>query len=271
MGEAKQRSRGRQEVLARFPRCIYCDSTDALTVEHMPPRGVFKNKDRPSGWEFACCTDCNNGTRGVDAVAQFLSLMDPLQETDWKDAQALRLINALKRYAPVVTEELMSNPQQNVHIRHNGILRPAAEMRADGPATHAHLDAFAAKMAMASFATFTGRPLEMEGIIWTMWFLNGGMPTDTYRAVVSMMARFGQLEQGAKVSGEQFAYIYNTDEKSVVAACIALHGSLTMLCMATDQEPFVSAMCKAVAPHTGRIGTQMTQPGRLLDRLGSPS
>ena len=76
MGEARLKSRSRQEILAGEPRCIYCDAAPSQ-LEHMPPKAMFRGRVRPSGMEFAACQSCNNGTSAADLVASFVARISP--------------------------------------------------------------------------------------------------------------------------------------------------------------------------------------------------
>ena len=60
MGEATRKSRSRREVLDREARCIYCPGP-AETWEHMPPVGMFRDRQRPGGMEYGACKSCNEG------------------------------------------------------------------------------------------------------------------------------------------------------------------------------------------------------------------
>jgi hypothetical protein len=111
MGEAKRKSQTRQEIIAGEPRCIYCPAP-AESLEHMPTRGIFRDRQRPGAMEYGACKACNNGTRGSDAVAAVMALMHPDNgEGSWQAEEILKLISAIDTHAPGVREE-MSLPRQ---------------------------------------------------------------------------------------------------------------------------------------------------------------
>ena len=86
---------------------MYC-SAPPVTVEHMPPTGMFRERRRLSGLEFACCRECNFGTRAADAVAAFMALSR-------LDELALRLLAAGRDPAtPVAIVSQASLPGQAV-------------------------------------------------------------------------------------------------------------------------------------------------------------
>lgn len=118
-------------------------------------------------------------------------------------------------------------------------------------------------MAMAAFATYIGRPIEMNGLIFTQWYLNQGMPDVGYHKILSIMPGFGQLEQGAKVSGKQFSLNYNTDFRSIIGSFMTFHGSLTVVTFATDGDDFINPLAKSIKNSRvlERAGSQLTMPG----------
>lgn len=243
MGEAKRRRSRVERWLEAGERCVYCSSHEIASVEHMPPRGLFKNSDRPKGWEFPCCKACNEGTRGADATMQFVSRLEAIPEQEWKQETNRTLIAALERYAPGVYREIFATRTPGkVLLRRNGILHPAVQFRADGPLVKLQLDRFSAKCAMASFCELTGRPLTMHGFIFTEWFLNGGMSEKLYTTCTSIMPHFMQLTQGKKVSAGQFSLRSNTDKKSIVTAMMTFHNAFHVMLFATDDPRYMHAI-----------------------------
>src|ERR1700736_2228652 len=114
MGEAKRKSQTRAAILAAEPRCIYCPGP-AATLEHMPPRGMFRERQRPSGMEYAACDACNEATRGSDAVAALMARIHPQnRDGSWQAQEMRRLVSAIEAYAPGVREE-MSLPSKVTH------------------------------------------------------------------------------------------------------------------------------------------------------------
>ncbi len=264
MGEARRRSLSKVEILASAHRCVYCPCEEVTTVEHMPPRGLFQGSDRPGGWEFACCERCNQGTRGADAVAQFMSKLEVITEEDWKFKDVLKLRSVIRKHAPEVLEELFDQSDwKDALVRRNGLLFPTKAARVDGPETKKNLDLFSAKIAMATFRTFTGRPLDMCGVIYTQWFLNAGMSPEIYQNVVSIMPGYEQLKQGKKISGKQFSLRYNTNEKNIVAALLSFHNSMHITVIATDSIEFTGHIFDACSRihREPRPGFNLTRPG----------
>ena len=244
MSESKQRSKNKEMILGAATRCVYCASTDPCEVEHMPPRGLFKDKDRPSGWEFASCRDCNQDTRGADAVAQLFSMIEILGDTDWKLTEIPKVKRAIEKYAPGVIEELNRSKDEPFLIRKNNLLRPTVRMSLDGPIIKKYLDIFSLKLAIASFTELCGRNIKFPNFILTEWNLNS-ISQKHIDIITSIMPVYSELKQGRKKSGEQFSFRFNTDEKKISATFFSLHNSLYITCFATDDPDYMSALSRS--------------------------
>lgn len=267
MGEGKRKSLSKGRRLERETRCIYCPRTNdvasRLTLEHMPTISMFRNRQRPSGFEFASCRACNNGTKGADVAATFMSLIPPGNEpSDWKTEKLDTLLGTLESSAPGFRDELVGRGHRTLWERSwRGVVEPLTILHPDGPIFRAYMDVFAAKFAMALYREHVGEPIPMDGAVYTTVFLNAGLATQQAEAIVSIMPSFGQLIQGQKTAAGQFDYRFNTDTRSIVAALGSFHGNLFILAFATSRPDLYSPSLDG-RPHMVR-----TLPGELLERL----
>jgi hypothetical protein len=54
----------KQALLKKWRFCVFCGGTEtATTIEHCPPRMMFRGKQRPNDLVFSSCKCCNSGTR----------------------------------------------------------------------------------------------------------------------------------------------------------------------------------------------------------------
>lgn len=263
MGEKKQKSRHRSAILSAEQRCIYCDRVPD-TVEHMPPVSMFQRRLRLSGLEFASCEECNVGTRAADIVAAFMSRLFVTNDvTDWRVEEAYKLIGGLAALAPEVIREIFGKRGELTWIRNRGgVLEPARKMQADGPALKALMTVFAAKLGMALFRERCGKPLPMEGGVFTQFYFNAGLPDDVAMTILSIMPARNSLMQGRSHSVEQFAYRYNTDGRSIVAALAGFHSSLHF-------RPFAIADPERYQFLLGEYNTDFVRPGELAARVSA--
>ena len=245
MGEANRRKATLRELVASEPVCVYCGTPNTpdtpLTLEHMPPRSMFRERRRPKGLEFASCRDCNNGTRGADLVASYIARLDAShRQPDWKMEEARARLPKMQQLAPGVLEELFRPDRARVVWDRTpaGLLVKSHELRADGPRLAAHLDVFAAKLAKALYRHHVGGALSADGGVETAWFLNAGLPQSIADTYLSIMPSGASLKQGSFEAGEQFGYRWNCDGKSIVAALVSFQNGLHVFAIATAKPEF---------------------------------
>lgn len=237
MGEAKQKSRNNKQILLENPRCIYC-ALPANTVEHMPPKAMFKDRFRLSGMEFGCCEACNGGTKGADAIASFLALLSPTDDphNEWQLPVILRLLDTSERLAPGFKAELLKQQTTEKGFRANqsGFLEPVTKIVANGPIIKRNMTAFSAKLAMALFREHVGKPLTEGSGVFVRWFLNAGLSEKQALHYLRILPISSELRMGRQTSIKQFRYYYNCDEKSLIMAMIGFHSNLHILVAATS-------------------------------------
>jgi len=248
MGEKKRRSNSRQVIIAGEPRCIYCPGA-AESVEHMPPRGMFRDRQRPGAMEYGVCSACNSGTRGSDAVATFIALLHPNNlEESWQAEKSRKLTSTIRTHAPGVLEELSSRDKRRDEWARrpgSGLLQRVIRVEADGPRIHAHLSVFGAKLAMALYREHVGVPLPLDGAIWSQFALNGGMTQEHLNDRIKILPLHETLRQGRKNVGDQFAYRYNCDERTTIAAVVQFHLGLWFTIFASSDQRIIELFYKA--------------------------
>ncbi|MCE9651273.1 MAG: hypothetical protein K8R18_16760 [Parvibaculum sp.] len=267
MGQAKRRSRSRSEILAGEKRCIYC-AAQPHQLEHMPPRAMFRNKNRPSGLEFATCAACNNGTSAADLVASFFARLGPdSSPTDWRMRDIDKWKTAIELKAPGVMKELMRpNKNRTTYSRTPlGTWKPIVEIKADGPLLKGYLTIFCAKMGMALYREHVGSPIPMDGAVFVRWFLGGTLSQISANKIMNVLPSSETLKQGKVHVGDQFIYRFNSDERSIVAALIQFHSGLYVLTIATS-EPQKYLHTQILGPtdallHPGKLQENMPAKG----------
>jgi hypothetical protein len=270
MGEQKRKSRTREAILAAEPRCIYCPGPPQ-TLEHMPSRGILRGKERPSGMEYAACAACNEGTRGADAVAAVLARVHPDNlEGSWQAEEMLKLLSALNAYAPGVREEIgQPGKSQSEWVQRpgSGILQRIVRVNADGPKLKAYLSVYGAKLAMALYREHVRTALPLDGAIWCQFSLNAGMTQEHLDERVRIMPLMETLRQGRKNVSDQFAYRYNTDERTVVAAVAQFHRGLWFTLFASCDARIIELLSKP--DFVSLPASALVKPGEVLKLLPS--
>ena len=238
MGEAKQKSRSKKQILRENPRCVYCLSL-ATTVEHMPPKAMFqKDRFRPSGMEFGCCEACNNGTKAADAIASFLAYLSPTDSrlNEWQMPVLVKLRDTAEQLQPGFRAEFFNQEKASRTFPKNtfGFLMPATKVIADGPIIKRNMTSFSAKLGMALYQEHVGEPLPEGSGVFVKWFLNAGLSEEQSLRYLRILPVRGELRMGAKTSIDQFGYRYNCDDRSILAAMIGFHSNLHIFVIATS-------------------------------------
>lgn len=236
VGEAKARSRKNSEILASEAECIYCGALPN-TVEHMPPKSIFRERFRPSGLVFACCEQCNHITRASDAAAGFFARLSPTHETDKLELEeAHRLLGTLARLAPQAVREVFDERKSTMIWAkgRSNVFGRMHSIKLDGPVTHALMTVFTAKFGMAMFREHIGRAMTKGGV-FTQFYFNSGLTRQTAESTLSILPLFGELKQGKLRSAKQFNYRYNCDLKSILATFAAFHDNLFVRAIAVEE------------------------------------
>ena len=204
MGEAQRKRRSHQQMVQAAARCVYCDE-QPTTVEHMPPRSMFRNKSRPSGLEFACCENCNAGTSTADQVAGLMArISQDGASGDWMTVEMQSIAQSLRRRAPGFLEELFDETTASRQWIPNrsGLLQRKVIFQPTSPRLAAYLAVFSAKIGMALYRNHVGEPLPSSGGVFSRYFLNAGL-SEYAAARAGAGGNFSALEkligrQGAK-------------------------------------------------------------------------
>lgn len=269
MGMPRDRSprnhRVHRHIVQNEPRCIYCANTREtakITLEHMPPISMFRDRQRLKGMEYATCQPCNNGTKGADVTAAFMARIGPeTPEESWQVRENRKYLSGLTQSAPGVVEELFDERKaERVYLRGaGGILVPKVRAQANGPMVRGYMNIFAAKLAMALYREHVGVALPLEGRIETIVFFNAGLAQQTADTMLEIMPNRATLTMGERNVGDQFAYRFNTDGREIVAALVGFHGNLHIMAMAASNPIYEGLESPPFA--------NKCRPGQLLEMI----
>jgi hypothetical protein len=131
MGESRVKKRAHSGVLESCPSCIYCGGdVAAVSIDHVPPRAMFRGRRRPKGLEFASCKGCNEGTGRADLVAALLGRVAPDAKDDEERTELKRLLEGVANNVPGLLEEMHLDEDEQAAARkrlseqtHSGFLK----------------------------------------------------------------------------------------------------------------------------------------------------
>jgi hypothetical protein len=221
MGQAKQKVLSQAALLEANPFCIYCGGRNpATTIDHLPPRIMFRGKLRPRQFEFPCCAPCNKGTKDTDQLIAWIgrTYPDPVTESDKTDVQ--KILRGLKNNMPDVLREMYIGTagQKLARKRTAGrIQEPGGFLRLDGPLVSQHLDVFGCKLGLAMHWEFTKQVIPPSGGIVVRFFSNieaieGKIPN----RLLDLLPGPQTLRQGSWDVADQFKFAARTtDDKNM--------------------------------------------------------
>lgn len=222
----QRRPRLRQQIRNREIFCIYCAGESiAETVDHMPPIVIFHNNHRPEGLEFPACEDCNRSARITDTVVGLLSRLYPPSADRRTDAEVSRLLQAVANNAPGALEEMhVSTARSRRQLAREGLSEELGLLNVGGPIIQSHLEAFAARQALAMHYMRLGSAVPRAGGVVCRTFTNldaalGGIPDDLFRLV----GEPDTLRQGRGLEvSDQFLYAARAVEERTMVASYSL-------------------------------------------------
>lgn len=187
--------------------CIYCGERPADTVDHMPPRMAFENKQRPDVLVFPACGVCNSATKDNDAIVSWFSRLHYGPGFSSITPDFKKLSRGMYRY-PDLTKEFRFREQLRYVRNSRGVIVPSDLVTVDvGPITRAALEQFALKFTIAMHWHHSGEIVPADAPIWIMGTTNYHMMTNPHiQRLLSSFKKLELMRQGAMTSAHQFAY-----------------------------------------------------------------
>lgn len=177
-----QKAIRRAKFFSEHPSCIFCGGdTPATTIEHCPPRGMFRERVWPDGFEFPACAACNGGTSDADLLVAFLKRCadpgDTVQATN-----AAGTILATKKQLPEVLQQMGGARSSAIEARrlnrrfgtHPGpgeLHRDVSPMPLPKEA-HTAIPAFGGKLAKGIYYMKAREAFSSNGCLLLHWFTN---------------------------------------------------------------------------------------------------
>jgi hypothetical protein len=221
MTVSSTKKKAHRRVLEACPFCIYCGGeVQAVSIDHVPPRVMFRGKHRPKGLEFASCKCCNEGTGHADLVAALLGRVATDASDEEEKVELEGLLGGVSNNVPGLLEEM-------------GF--PDTHLKANGPLVRAHMQTFATKIGFALYYALTKKIVPMNGGVAARWFSNvdhleGAFPQSAFEHLLPRMT----LKQGRFEVSDQFGYQWRLAEGDRMALFLAaFRQSFTVLAFVT--------------------------------------
>jgi hypothetical protein len=232
MGEAKRRQISDKDFLKKHPDCAYCGAPSA-SLDHCPPRALFKQRHWPEGYRFPCCIDCNNSARfdelAVACIARFTALTDiqPLPSNE-----SVKLLTGLSNNRPDVVSEWFPRQTRNEVKRELRALcgefggdiarRNGFDVMTIGPKTRNCLENFGSKLLRALYYHHVGR--RADGEVFSA-FCSTIRNREMVEAVLAIAPILQNTERCNKSLSDQFVYRFNVSQEHGVFVAVVQIGA----------------------------------------------
>jgi hypothetical protein len=252
MGERRIKQTKRVRFLAENPLCCFCGgSIEATTVDHVPNRAFFVDRDWPEGYEFPSCASCQDASRGAElACTAVLRSAPATKQIDYKEiAKHLKGLatNDLEAFREFIGPERSSGLTLPAAVRAR-LHRPDGVLFNLGPKIHAYIDEYVIKLTKALYYKHCGRAVPAEAVIEFAIASNAEIGQQRERQInamrfpgTPMLVRCSNARTKGPVS-EQFAYSFLGSEPPGDAVFkIRLHQALivasTVMLNPVDSDP----------------------------------
>jgi len=268
MGQAKAKRTLTQRLIAEQKFCTYCGGDmPGTTVDHMPPRSVFTNRDRPKGMEFLSCTACNNGSRLDELAVSVLSRAYADDRSEAEREYLSRLTAALRTNLPALLLEMRPTARQKRRFRQTYGEMEGGPLNASGPLLTAVMHRFGAKLGLAMHRHVTGRIVPTSGVASVIWYSNNCALTGRFPAsVYDFLGSPETLRQGEKHVADQFqvasAVPIEGPEMSVHMA--TFRRSFAVLAFIAENQDLLGPSCEGTAFRPGFLKEEPSTSSKVL-------
>lgn len=238
MSASKASQNSRVKILETQPYCIFCGgSTKAVTIDHVPPKIIFKNKQWPLTFEFSACASCNNGSKEQDQLAGFLARLSNAHSLNLIEEQEInKLVKAIERHHPNVLKVMngLNSRDKRAFSRETGMLPKYGQTFDDLPVVkipeeiNLAIAVQAAKISKALCYKHSGKIVPLDASIRFRGFTNvnvmrGDSPLieDVMRIVTSTE----EINRNNSTLKDQFDYKYAISPEKDIAVFLCVFGS----------------------------------------------
>ena len=226
MGQAKRKQYSRGEFLKEHPLCCYCGVV-AVTTDHCPPRGLFRSRQWPEGYEFPACAICNDAGRAIEQVIACgfrFSLLNP----DVSD-EMQRLLRGVGNNHPTIFSEwrgaggAKTKRLLNEKFGHYGpaLRRQGFGAAEIGPEQMEMLHRFGDKLGRALYYKHVNCQLPSRVFVNFLSFINNH---EYLEGAVEFAPILAETKRCNVDLGDQFCYRYNSSPQLGILYAVARLG-----------------------------------------------
>ena len=173
MGQAGNKKR---RFLIEHPICCFCGGgQSATTIDHVPGRACFKDRQGPEGFEFPACDLCQQVTRKDEmAFATYVKLLG--DQDNYGSEEARKLIRGLSNNLPqALPDHRLTANQKRRATAKSGLTLPPGVAFSDAPivkippAVNVHIARVLQKLVLALWYRHTNSIAPVGQKVWSFW------------------------------------------------------------------------------------------------------
>jgi hypothetical protein len=234
MGMKKTR---REAFYRAHPTCIFCGGTRPIeTIEHCPPRSMFKGRVGPEGFEFPACTKCNLGSSNDDLVVALLARSDPLKGSDVGDPTFRNLAGSIRQVSPGLLGQMYPSVLEARRLNRrfgmqvpSGLTQQQTGVAKIPAGFHRAIEVFASKLGKAIFYKETGKIFPDSGELLMRWMPNGELFENGKYELLDILADLPAstpiIKRGSIALNDQFTYKLTKADDGETFAIQAVFGT----------------------------------------------
>ncbi len=213
MGQAKQR----RNQLLKNP-CIFCGGKSASnTIDHIPARSFFIDRQWPEGFEFPACYSCNQETRFIELRLALISRLDPTLPNDSPiHAEASKLLSSIAKTEPKFIHDLLKPVDLeskrkvlsnfNISFSERDLLKIDTIINVPESVSD-DVKRYGCKLAKAVHWKHTGRIVPQHADFLCYWQSNADMNSHRIDLFIAEFLKgIGTASRNNKFLGDQFVY-----------------------------------------------------------------
>ncbi len=260
----------RQKFLKENPICAFCGGkASATTVEHCPPKAMFKDRLWPEGFNFPACLECNNGTTDHDLIIAMLARMGPIDRNGIEDGAFEGLVKSVNKQNPGLLSKMAPSPIEARRSNRKLGIKPAkGQTHQEAGAMkvpdefHAAVCVLATKLVKGIYYRDTRKVFPDIGCLLMNWFTNVELFKEGKYTVFEVLRELEGdvpvLERTGKYLNDQFQLKISLAPTNDYVAIQALFGP------AFGFVVFGSTLAGQLESIVHRLRTQTMREGPLL-------
>lgn len=251
MGQHKLKENRNQLFLRENPICIFCGGTvEATTIDHVPPKIVFRSKQWPETFAFAACKPCNEATRTQDKLVGFLARMGHDDTNPIEKEEMQKLMQSVISSQPEMILRMLNLGvrDKRKYARETGIYPETGQSYKDLPVikvtdeVNEAVKVTAEKITKALYFKHTGQILPNDSAIYARWFTNAEVlsgKSPLVPEVLRLANMSGKLIRCSKPLNDQFDYRYQVSAEHGISLFVGNFGNTFGFVSLASRDPNV--------------------------------